>query len=132
MFYAGVDLVSIDRIQKAMRNTSFVCRVLGSREWDRLNKTGFPAQSVAAAFAAKEAFGKCVGTGLSGFSLKEVELLADENGKPYYAFSGKAAQLVSARGLSFTVSISHESSIACAFALAYPSGQDETQKESTL
>lgn len=129
MFSAGVDIVSIERIQKAMRNASFITRILGCREWERLNQMGFPAQSVAAAFAAKEAFAKCVGTGLSGFLLKEVELLADENGKPYYAFSGKAAQLVKSLGVCFTVSISHENDIACAFALAYPAGADEQGKE---
>ena len=129
MFSAGVDIISIPRIQKSMRNAAFVSRVLGGRERERLEKKGFPAQGVAAAFAAKEAFAKCVGTGLSGFSLKDVELLTDEKGKPYYAFSGKAAQLVKELGVSFTVSVSHEGTIACVFALAYPAAAVDKGRE---
>ena len=40
--------------------------------------------SLAARFAAKEAFGKALGTGLHGFSLKEIAVMNDELGKLNY------------------------------------------------
>ena len=41
------------------------------------------SETVAGNFAAKEAFSKALGTGISGFALKDVEVLRDEHGKPY-------------------------------------------------
>ena len=56
-------------------------------------------QTAAANFAAKEAFGKALGTGLlREFALCETEALRDENGAPYFSFSGRAAALMQARG----------------------------------
>lgn len=44
-------------------------------------------QTAAANFAAKEAFGKALGTGLlREFALCETEALRDENGAPYFPF----------------------------------------------
>ncbi|UZT81207.1 holo-ACP synthase [Caproicibacterium sp. BJN0003] len=101
----GIDLCEISRIKESMKRESFCRRILGQREFLELQKRGFPPQSVAASFSAKEAFSKAVGTGLHGFSLCEVELLHRGNGAPYLHFSGKAARL--AFGKEFMVSVSH-------------------------
>lgn len=58
MIYTGIDLVEINRISHALRNRRFKTFVFGSLELNELEAKGFPAQSAAAAFAAKEAFGK--------------------------------------------------------------------------
>lgn len=67
-------------------------------------------------FAAKEAFGKALGTGLlREFALCEAEALRDENGAPYFSFSGRAAALMQARGLTAHLSLTHEGGTAAAF-----------------
>lgn len=113
----GTDLVEIERIKKAMERPAFLQKVFGSRELAELEERGWPPQSVAAAFAGKEAFSKAVGTGIKGFSLKEVEVLHLESGKPYFYLSGRAKALAGER--RFELSLTHADHYAAAFVVAY-------------
>ena len=61
MLSVGVDLVEISRIEKSIKNPRFCKRVLGKTEYLQLMTRGFPVQSVAASFCAKEAFSKLWG-----------------------------------------------------------------------
>ena len=45
----------------------------------------------------------------------EAEALRDENGAPYFSFSGRAAALMQARGLTAHLSLTHEGGTAAAF-----------------
>lgn len=117
--YCGIDIVEINRIRKSLDNKAgFLMRFFGDNE-RRLFESSNSIQRVAAAFAAKEAFGKAIKTGIAGFSLKEVELLRSENGAPYLSFSGKAKQIVDSLGYSFDVSVSHSENYATAMVIAY-------------
>ena len=74
----GIDLVEIDRMETAIHSSErFLQRVLGPRERDYYESHGMKTESLAAAFAAKEAFSKALGTGVRDFSLNEVEVLHD-------------------------------------------------------
>ena len=119
MMYSGVDLVEICRIKKAMENPRFLLKYFGEKERAELEKKGFRPESVAACFAAKEAFSKVVKTGLSGFSLCEAELLHEQSGAPYLYLSGKAKQIADEKGLTLSVSISHTDSLAIAFIIGF-------------
>ena len=77
---------------------------------------GICGQSIAANFAAKEAFSKALATGIRGFSLNEISVLRDGLGAPYIKLSGKA--LEAAKGLRFKVSITHTKTVASAIVLA--------------
>ena len=112
MLVSGIDLVEIKRIEKSLENNSFLPRFFGDEEIEYFKKKNMPAQSIAASFAAKEAFSKAVGTGLSGFALKEVQLLREDSGKPYLVFSGKALEL--SKNYQWSVSISHTETLATA------------------
>ncbi len=116
MHSVGTDLVEIERIRKSMRNARFCLRILGDREYAQLEKRGFPAESVAASFCAKEAFSKAVGTGLSGFDLRDVQLLRAPSGKPELFLSGRALEL--AGGRKFSVSVTHTREYASAVVVA--------------
>lgn len=107
MLLTGFDLVEIDRIRKAMQRPRFCRRVLGEEEYRQLSLRGLPCQSVAASFCAKEAFGKALGTGVSGFALSEVQLLRKENGCPYLSLSGEALRMAQERNVVFSVSVTH-------------------------
>ena len=63
-----------------------------------------------------EQHGMVTGTGLlREFALCETEALRDENGAPYFSFSGRAAALMQARGLTAHLSLTHEGGTAAAF-----------------
>ncbi len=112
----GVDLVRIARIQKSLAQPRFLERLYGERERELLTASARPAERAAANFAAKEAFGKALGTGLwREFSPCEVEALRDENGAPYFVLTGRAAALMDARGLTAHLSLTHEGEYAAAF-----------------
>ena len=112
MLLVGIDLVEMQRIRKSMRNPRFCSRVLGDAEYAQLASRGFPVSGVAASFCAKEAFSKAVGTGLSGFDLRDVQLLRLPSGKPELRLSGDALRL--AGGTVFGVSATHTEQYASA------------------
>lgn len=112
----GVDLVEIERIRRSVcKNASFLMRFFGEEE-RKLFEIPRPMERIAAHFAAKEAFAKAMGTGLTGFALREVQLLRRPDGSPYFALSGRAAEL--AKGYDLQVSISHTREMAIAMVAA--------------
>lgn len=116
----GVDVVEVARIERAMaRHEGFVPRLFSPRERERCEGCSRPARRYAACFAAKEAACKALGSGARGFSWREVELLADGNGRPYLVLSGKTQEMARRLGVeSILVSISHTEELAVAFAQA--------------
>ena len=108
----GVDMVSEARVARSIKRPGFLEKVYGPAERALLEGRGMRPQTAAANFAAKEAFGKALGTGLlREFALCEAEALRDENGAPYFSFSGRAAALMQARGLTAHLSLTHELSL---------------------
>ena len=142
IFGIGCDLARTARIEKSLcgaHGARFAREVYGEKEQAALGLIGktpdgadaaataditrHAAESAAADFAAKEAFLKAAGTGLSGFALCEIEALRRENGAPYYAFSGKAAAWLAANGLTAQLSLSHEGEYALAFCTLEKTGE---------
>ncbi len=119
MYSVGIDSVEIVRIERAIERDRFVNRVYGDDELREIEMRGKHPRSFAVCFAAKEAFSKAIGTGISGFALNEVQLLHNEKGAPYLKLSGKALQKTSALDLSFSVSVTHTDSVATVIVLAY-------------
>ena len=113
----GVDAVEISRIAKAVARPGFVERFFSPEEGEYFRSRKMAPQTVAGHFAAKEAFSKAMGTGLSGFELREVWVAHDPLGKPEYRFAGRAAAL--AEGWRFSLSITHTADTAIAFAVAW-------------
>ena len=122
----GLDLVETGRIRNAMKRSRFCRKILGEEEYRQLEKRGFPFQSVAASFSAKEAFSKAIGTGVRGFSLADVELLRRENGKPYLRLQESAKTAAEKAGFTaFSVSVTHTREYAAAVVLAYEKPKNE-------
>lgn len=116
----GVDLVEVERIERAVaRHEAFVPRLFSPREMERCRDCSRPALRYAACFAAKEAAAKALGTGIRGFSWREVELVAEESGRPRLELSGKAKDLAASLGVSeFLISVSHTRGMVVAVAQA--------------
>lgn len=118
----GTDLCRIERIAKAMENPRFVQRLYTPAEQRRLENLCAERMHERAAgmFAAKEAVAKALGTGFTGFGFADVEILADEKGKPVVQLHGKAAEL--APDAVIHLSISHDTGFALAFAVIETQG----------
>lgn len=119
MYSIGIDSIEIDRVSKSIEKPSFISRVFGKEESSELNDKGFPAESAAACFAAKEAFGKALGTGLTAFDLNEVQVLHNQAGKPYLSPSGAAKAAADCNNLDFDISITHTKTVATAVVIAF-------------
>ncbi|WP_088105715.1 holo-ACP synthase [Halalkalibacter urbisdiaboli] len=105
----GIDLVELRRIETLVeRQGRFVDRVLTVNEkakYETLSK-GRQVEYLAGRFAAKEAFVKAVGTGISkSFSWHDIEILNETSGKPI---------LYAATDCEIHLSISHSDSYAVA------------------
>ena len=124
MLSVGVDIIEIERIERAITrwNTRFLQRVYTEAEL-ALCRGRVP--ELAVRFAGKEAISKALGTGLSGVSWREMEVLADLRGKPLVHLYGRAAQRARKLGLiEFAISLSHSRDYAIAFVTAGSNGKD--------
>lgn len=108
----GIDVCEISRMEKKTADDRFLKRYFSEDEIVYIRSKGRnAAQTTAGIYAAKEAFAKAVGTGIT-FDLKEICVFHDAAGMPRYCLSGKAKQL--GQDDSFMLSISHDGGIAAA------------------
>ncbi len=79
----GTDVVQVKRFNSWVDNRNLMARFFSDDElgWCQKHATNMSA-SLAARFAAKEAFGKALGTGLAGFKLRDVSVLRTSKGRP--------------------------------------------------
>ena len=111
----GCDLVEVARIEEAMKKEGFAQRVFTEQELHAIEKKG--VQTAAGYWAAKEAVSKALGTGFSGFTMRDIEILTDENGAPQaYLARGEQARLARLGALTVLVTISHDKGMAMAVA----------------
>ncbi len=113
----GIDLVKIDRIDKAGKNHSgFLERVFTARERAYCSRQKSPAQHYAGRFAAKEAVLKAIGTGWSaGVKWTDIEVLHGDGGGPIVNISGRIKDLMDLKGVKqILLSYSHDEGYAVA------------------
>jgi holo-[acyl-carrier protein] synthase len=118
MLSTGVDIIEIDRIERALarHGERFLRHVYTEREI-AFARNRIP--ELAARFAGKEAISKALGTGLRGVSWREMEILPDRRGKPHVHLHGRAALRASELGLSdFAISLSHSRDFAVPMVVA--------------
>ena len=116
--------MEVARIERAIaRHEGFVSRVFSQRERARCDDCARPGRRYAACFAAKEAVGKALGTGIKGFDWCELEMLVGDDGVPYMRLSGRAGEVATRRGVEeIMVSVSHSGEMAVAVAQALGGG----------
>lgn len=81
----GIDIVTISRFQKLVERyqSKFTQKIFTARELALCEVKANKIESLAARWAAKEAFSKAIGTGWrEPFRWKSIEILADDLGKP--------------------------------------------------
>lgn len=108
----GVDIEQISRLKRSMENSRFLDKCFTKSEQKYILSKANAAQSAAGMFCAKEAFMKAMGAGLGYFSLCDIEILHQENGKPYMKLYNRAKEMT--EGENVLVSISHTGDLATA------------------
>ena len=112
----GVDIEEVGRIKAVMNGReSFIERFFSKAEAEMFAEKRFNPETVCGNFCAKEAFVKALGTGFRGVVLKDIEVLRDELGSPYYRISGALAEKLADKGLKYNLSLSHTAQTAVAF-----------------
>lgn len=110
----GCDLIKISRVERAFSDERKLSRCFTEKEISLFDTR---AERIAGNFAAKEAVAKALGTGFRGFSLKDVEILRDELGRPFMT-SDSLKKVVNTlkinERLKVHLSISHEKEFAMA------------------
>ena len=115
MQYIGVDIIEIDRIRQAVERWGerFLKRVYTEAE---LNLYRGSPSSLAARFAGKEAVWKALGTRERGIGWKDIEVLAEPDGRPIVNLYRGAKEYADELGLAgMTISLSHSRDYAIAF-----------------
>jgi holo-[acyl-carrier protein] synthase len=108
----GIDIVDIERIQKKVqKGDAFKNLVFSAREINDCEQKRNPYESFAARFAAKEAFVKALGTGITfEYDFNELEIVNDDKGKPSFLYSEKVKNMILERFATLPqviVSLSH-------------------------
>ena len=131
----GVDAVDIARVRAALSRTpGLLGRLFTERERGScISRCGdLRFGGLAARFAAKEAVAKALGTGISGFSFRDIEVLADERGRPTVTLHAGALDVAREAGVARVhVSLSTSADLAVAHAVA-ESGAEAGQTPPTM
>ena len=120
IFGIGTDIVSVDRVRNSLKNKLFLSRIFNEKEVVKCKKNINYQNCYAKRFAAKEAFTKALGTGISkGISFNEIIILNTKNGKPFIKLIDKTKKIVERkikrRKYKISLSIADEKKYAVAF-----------------
>jgi len=106
----GIDMIEVKRMERWLDKSSLLERYFNPQEITlAFSRKKSAAQTLAARFAAKEAFGKALGTGLAGIELKDIIVINSDNGKPDIKLTGTAENKFGKSGANKVhLSITHE------------------------
>ena len=120
IFGVGTDIVRVSRIKNSLKNKFFLSRIYNKDEVTKCKKNKSWTNCFAKRFAAKEAFSKALGTGISkGINFNEIIVLNERNGKPYIKVINKTKKIVEKKikkkNYRISLSIADEKNYAVAF-----------------
>ena len=120
IFGIGTDIIQISRIKKSIKKKTFLKRIYHMDEIKKCKNIRNSPNCFAKRFAAKEAFSKALGTGISkDISLNEIVILNEKNGKPFIKLLQKTKERVDKRfkkkKYKISLSLTDEDNYALAF-----------------
>ena len=118
----GVDLIKNSRIKILIKSKAFIMRTYGKNEIKFSKKIKKKSNYFAKRFAAKESLAKALGTGFrNNLNFKDIEILNDKLGKPYFVKSNKINNIVNkifkVKEYNLFLSISDEKDYSVAFTI---------------
>lgn len=114
----GCDIAKTERFKKWVLSDGMIDRFYNEREKLSGGSLLRACEYYAARFCAKEAFAKALGTGILGFSLKDVFIIKSDNNRPLLCVEGRAKEIMDKRygpDCILHVTLSHEKDYALAF-----------------
>ena len=116
----GTDIVKNARFKFLIKKKNFINRTFGKKEIKLSQKLSNKSNFFSKRFAAKEAFAKSLGTGIrNNLNLKDIEILNDKKGKPFYIKSKKIDKIINkifkTKKYDLFLSISDEKDYSIAF-----------------
>jgi len=118
----GVDIIENKRLKKSIKNKSFLSRLFTLLEIKNSRSIKDKSIYFSKKFAAKESFSKALGTGFrKGLNFKDVEILNDNLGKPYFRLNNKTKKIIlkkfKVKNFDIFLSISDEKKYSIAFTM---------------
>jgi len=118
----GIDIISNKRIKFLIKKRLFISRTFSITEIKNSKKNMNKTNYFAKRFAAKESFAKALGTGFrKGLNLKDIEILNEKNGKPYFLVTNKLDKIIfkefNVKKYKLFLSISDEKDYSVAFTI---------------
>lgn len=114
----GNDIIEISRVQKAIERPRFIEKHFTENEIVLYHSRNDNIEILAGNFAVKESVSKVFGTGIRGFSLKDIEVLRDTLGKPFVILHNEAKRIADTMKIEqIIVSIAHCKEYAVGFAI---------------
>ena len=112
----GIDMVHARRMERWRGTNGLLERYFHPGELEAaISRGGGANLSLAARFAAKEAFGKALGTGLAGIVLKDIMVINNTGGKPaLQVFESALTALRESGANRIHLSLTHEKDTAAA------------------
>ena len=116
----GTDIIRISRIKNSLKKKSIKSRLFNKKEIFKCQKTKNNYNCYSKRFAAKEAFSKALGTGISkGINFKQIVVQNDKHGKPFIKLINMTKKIVEKRlkkkKYKISLSLSDEENYAVAF-----------------
>jgi len=120
LFGVGTDIIQVNRLKKSLNKKLFLSRIYSKEEILKCKRSKVNSNCFAKRFAAKEAFSKALGTGISkGISFNEIVVLNEKSGKPYIKLINKTKKIVERKlkkkKYKISLSIADEKDYAVAF-----------------
>ena len=120
LFGVGTDIIQVNRLKKSLIKKPFLSRIYNKEEIIKCKRSKINFNCFAKRFAAKEAFSKALGTGISkGISFNEIVVLNEKSGKPYIKLINKTKKIVERKlkkkKYKISLSIADEKDYAVAF-----------------
>ncbi len=118
----GTDIIRVSRIKNSLKKKSIKIRLFNKKEIVKCQKTKINYNCYAKRFAAKEAFSKASGLGISkGLKFNEIEIVNNRLGKPMFNLIGET-KIILQKKLNFKkistyLSLSDEKKVAVAIVI---------------
>ena len=118
----GVDVIDNKRMKFLIRKKDFIKRIFSQNEIKFSKKIIQKTNYFAKRYAAKEALSKALGIGFrNDLNFKDIEILNDKIGKPYYLKSKKITNIISkkfkTKRYNLFLSITDEKDYSIAFTI---------------
>lgn len=116
----GIDLMDMSRIADDIpSDDAFIRKTFTEAERTEMSAWPDRHEYICSRFSVKEAVFKSLGRDGDDFSMTDIEILADDLGRPVATLTGTTADLASAAGISnVLVSISFDGNLVTSLAIA--------------